>query len=279
MDYGSFTKAAEKTYTSQPTVSAHIKALEEELGVQLIARDTKNLKVTKKGQELYDCASRILALQQELLEKWQREESRALAIGVSTIPSAYILPAMLETFRAAYPDVAISIFQSDSEAIEEAVEQGRCDLGIVGEKPGGSLTAEPVAEDRTVLITPNSEPFRRLKKKPDWKKLLANPLIFREKGSASRKSAELLLEHMGADPRTMETAACLNDQEAIKNLVEHGFGVSFVSELAVRDAAAEGKLLVFDTGLPQAGRTFYLICRRNVQLSESAQDFVRSVLG
>ena len=73
VDSGSFTKAAEKTYTSQPTVSAHIKALEEELGVQLIARDTKNLRVTQKGKELYDCACQMLALQQNMLERWAGE--------------------------------------------------------------------------------------------------------------------------------------------------------------------------------------------------------------
>ena len=98
VDSGSFTKAAEKTYTSQPTVSAHIKALEEELGVQLIARDTKNLRVTQKGKELYDCACQMLALQQNMLDKWAGEEQNGIRIGVSTIPSAYILPALLEGF-------------------------------------------------------------------------------------------------------------------------------------------------------------------------------------
>ncbi len=278
VDYGSFTKAAEKTYTSQPTISAHVKALEEELGVQLIARDTKNLRVTQKGQELYECACRMLQVQQELLDRWEHEDGKSLSIGVSTIPSAYILPALLERFRKANPDVAISIFQSDSEEIETAVEQGRCDVGIVGEEPGSVLTAVMIAEDRTVLITPNTEDFRRLKKKKDLVKVLEQPIIFREKGSASRKSAEMILDLLGKTPGTYETAASLNDQEAIKNLVEHGFGVSFISELAVKDAAAEGKLLVFDTGLPEARRTFYLIRRRNVQLSESAEGFVRLTL-
>ncbi|MBQ1579673.1 MAG: LysR family transcriptional regulator, partial [Firmicutes bacterium] len=143
VDSGSFTKAAEKTYTSQPTVSAHIKALEEELGVQLIARDTKNLRVTQKGKELYDCACQMLALQQNMLDKWAGEEQNGIRIGVSTIPSAYILPALLEGFCKEHPDVPVSIHQSDSEAIEEAVEKGTFDLGFVGEKPGVSLDSTP----------------------------------------------------------------------------------------------------------------------------------------
>ena len=277
VDYGSFTKAAEKTYTSQPTISAHIKALEEEFGVQLIARDTKNLRVTQKGQELYDCACDILALQQRLMDRWEDESRKTLSIGVSTIPSGYILPGLLEGYRREYPDVAISIRQADSEEIEDAVEKGACDVGIVGEEPVGSLVSVPVAEDKTVLIAPDTPAYRKWIKAKDWKKLLAQPVIFREKGSASRKSAEKLLDLLGKDLRDVEIAASLNDQEAIKNLVEHGFGVSFVSELAVKDAAAAGKLLVCDTGLPEAKRTFYLIRRKNVQLSESAENFVKFI--
>lgn len=276
VDHGSFTKAAEKTYTSQPTVSAHIKALEEELGVQLIARDTKNLKVTQKGRELYDCASSMLALQQQMLDRWENEDLKSISIGVSTIPSAYILPALLEDYRKTCPDVVISIHQSDSEEIADAVEKGRCDLGIIGEE-APSLLCTPIAEDKTVLITANTEEFRRRKAK-DLKTLLRYPLIFREKGSASRKSAQRLLELLGVDPAGLEIAASLNDQEAIKNLVEHGFGVSFISELAAADRVKEGRLLAFDTGLAEAKRTFYLVRRKNVALTESAELFVKCCL-
>lgn len=278
VESGSFTKAAEKTYTSQPTVSAHIKALEEELGVQLIARDTKNLRVTRKGQELYDCACRMLALQQSMLEKWAGEDTKSIRIGVSTIPSAYILPSILEGFRKLYPDVSVSIHQSDSAEIEDGVEKGLYDIGMIGEEAGAGLQSNAVAEDKTVLITPVTEEFRRIRKKPDWKTLLAHPILFREKGSASRKSAELLLEKLGFDPKELDVAASLNDQEALKNLVEHGFGISFVSALAVEDRVREGRLLAFDTGLPEAKRTFYLIRRKNTQLSESAESFVRYAL-
>ena len=277
VDYGSFTKAAEKTYTSQPTISAHIKALEEELGVQLLARDTKNLRVTEKGRELYDCACGMLSLQQRMLDKWENEDRKTLCIGVSTIPSGYILPRLLEGFRSESPDVVISIRQSDSEEIEAAVEQGACDIGLVGEEAGGSLVSEPIAEDKTVLIAPNTPAFKKMIKVKDLKTLLSQPMLFREKGSASRKSAEKLLELLGKDLQDVDVAASLNDQEAIKNLVEHGVGISFISALAAEDRVREGRLLLFDTGLAEAKRTFYLIRRKNVQLSETAEEFVKYI--
>ena len=186
--------------------------------------------------------------------------------------------ALLEAFRKEYPDAVVSIHQSDSAQIEEGVEKGLYDLGFVGEEAGASLHSVPVAEDKTVVITPNTEAFRRILKKKDWKALLASPILFREKGSASRKSAELLLERLGFDLRNLDVAASLNDQEAIKNLVEHGFGISFVSALAAEDRVKEGRLLSLDTGLPEAKRTFYLIRRKNTQLPESAENFARFVL-
>ena len=249
VDYGSFTKAAEKTYTSQPTISAHIKALEEELGVQLLARDTKNLRVTEKGRELYDCACGMLSLQQRMLDKWENEDRKTLCIGVSTIPSGYILPRLLEGFRSESPDVVISIRQSDSEEIEAAVEQGACDIGLVGEEAGGSLVSEPIAEDKTVLIAPNTPAFKKMIKAKERNALLSQPMLFREKGSASRKSAEKLLELLGKDLQDVDVAASLNDQEAIKNLVEHGVGISFISALAAEDRVREGRLLLL--GLPR----------------------------
>ena len=277
VEYGSFTKAAEKTYSSQPTVSAHIKALEEELGVQLLARDTKNLQVTQKGRELYDCACGMLSLQKRMLDKWDSESAKTLCIGASAIPSAYILPGILEGFCKAHPGVAISIHQAGSEEIEEAVEKGSCDIGIVGEAPSGNLVGIPVAEDQTVLIAPNTPAYRKMVKDKDMKALLAQPMLFREKASASRKSAQRLIELLGKDLRSVEVAASLNDQEAIKNLVEHGFGVSFLSALAVQDRAKDGRLLVIDTGLSEAKRTFYLIRRKNVQLSETAEAFCKYI--
>ena len=123
VETGSFTKAADRSYASQPTISAHIKALEEELGVQLIARDTKNLVITDKGRDLYSCACSMLQLQERLIRKWDGEESHTIVIGASSIPSAYILPPLLGRFQAANPDVRLEIRQGDTAAIAEAIEE------------------------------------------------------------------------------------------------------------------------------------------------------------
>ena len=98
-DCGSFTQAAVRLYTSQPTVSAHIRQLEDELHETLFLRTTKSLAITARGQELYDYAVHVLELQDQLLDAWAQDE-HTIRLGASTIPSAYILPEVLPPFRA-----------------------------------------------------------------------------------------------------------------------------------------------------------------------------------
>ena len=93
--YGSFTRAAEKLYLSQPAVSAHVQALEEELGRRLIIRTTKSLEVTPKGQTVCRLAGSILELQRQIVEQCGRGSRTVIRLGASTIPSAYVLPRLL----------------------------------------------------------------------------------------------------------------------------------------------------------------------------------------
>ena len=100
----SFTKAAEKLYISQPTISTHIRALEEELNTRLILRTTKSIEVTPEGRKLYDYAENILQLRNRMLEECTGGVKKILHLAASTIPSAYILPEVLPAYGATRPD-------------------------------------------------------------------------------------------------------------------------------------------------------------------------------
>ena len=132
VQYRSFTKAAEKLYLSQPTVSTHIRQLEEEFGSRLIVRTTKSIEVTPRGQELYACACGIVHLRDDLLRSWSDEDEKVIRIGASTIPSAYILPQILPAFRREHPAPQFHVFQSDSEGIAEGLLTGSFDVGLIG---------------------------------------------------------------------------------------------------------------------------------------------------
>ena len=264
--YGSFTRAAENTYLSQPTISTHIRALEEELNTQLLLRDTKNLQVTPRGQELYECACRMLELQDNLLQRWRQSDQHIIQLGASTIPSAYILPEVLPLYGKENPGSYFVVHQSDSRQVIDGVAGGLFDVGMSGMPcQDEAVRCEPFFRDRMVLITPVSRRFLALQSQGEQAlpELLREPIILRETGSGSQKSADRFLAQMGLRENELRVTARVNDQESIKNLVSGGLGVSIVSEKAVRDFVAEKRLLAFPLPSGSAERNLYLLLPRH----------------
>lgn len=275
--HASFTKAAEKLYVSQPTISAHIHAMEEELGERLIIRTTKNIEVTAKGMEIYEYAVRILELRERMISTCDKEEKHIVYLGASTIPSAYLLPEILPEFGKQYPDTYFVINQSDSQAIIEGLRMGMFDVGLIGMKADDKLVCEPFCKDRIVLVTPVTEHFLELhnRKEIPLKELLKEPMILREEGSASLKTASRFLESIGIKEEELNISARINDQETIKNLVASGLGSSFISEKAVRNFVKEKRLLQFELPI-QIERELYLAYRKE-DLKPYVQEFVNFV--
>jgi len=130
--YQSFSQAAQKLYLSQPTVSAHIRSLEQEFHTQLLKRTTKTLSVTPAGMKLYQYASEILTLQQKAVLELSNEGTNKLQIGVSSVPSLYVLPELLAVYHDEFPDVTFHTTCGDSLEIIHKIDDGTCDLGLVG---------------------------------------------------------------------------------------------------------------------------------------------------
>lgn len=282
--YGSFTRAAENTCLSQPTISTHIRALEEELNTQLLLRDTKNLQVTPRGQELYECACRMLELQDNLLQRWRQSDQHIIQLGASTIPSAYILPEVLPRYGKQNPGSYFVVHQSDSRQVIQGVAEGLFDVGMSGMPcQDEAIRCEPFFRDRMVLITPVSRRFLALQSQGEaaLPELLAEPIILREAGSGSQKSADRFLAQMGLRESELRVTARVNDQESIKNLVSGGLGVSIVSEKAVRDFVAEKRLLAFPLPPGSAERNLYLLLPRHanadsLRFSAFVREFYRA---
>jgi len=282
--YGSFTRAAENTYLSQPTISTHIRALEEELNTQLLLRDTKNLQVTPRGQELYECACRMLELQDKLLQRWRQSDQHIIQLGASTIPSAYILPEVLPRYGKENPGSYFVVHQSDSRQVIQGVAEGLFDVGMSGMPcQDEAIRCEPFFRDRMVLITPVSRRFLALQSQGEaaLPELLAEPIILREAGSGSQKSADRFLAQMGLRESELRVTARVNDQESIKNLISGGLGVSIVSEKAVRDFVAEKRLLAFPLPPGSAERNLYLLLPRHanadsLRFSAFVREFYRA---
>ena len=273
----SFTQAASKLFISQSTISTHIRQLETALNTKLILRTTKSLQITPKGRELYEYAQNILELKERMLQACSIESQRIIHLGASTIPSAYILPKLLADFGKLHPDIYFIIHQSDSQGIISGLKDGLFNLGFIGMSYEDSdFCCQPFCKDRMVLITPVNEHFLRYKQQKEvaLTELLREPLILREKGSGSQKMADNFLAHSGIAEDELQIIARVNDQEAIKNLVASGMGISIISEKAAHNFLQEKRLLAFELPQDFSERSLYLIYRQNYLLPSYVKEFL-----
>lgn len=136
----------------------------------------------------------------------------------------------------------------------------------------------PFYKDELVIITPNTEEYQRRAKAPgDISWVLEEPVIMREEGSGTKKEAEKQLRSAGIRPEHMNVIASIENQEAIKNSVCRGMGVSILSKLAAADKIEDGSVLGFPIPGADRGRNINVVYNKNNQLSVSAERFLKIV--
>lgn len=236
---GSFTKAAEKLYISQPAVSLQIQNLEKQLNAPIFYRDKRKAYLTETGELLKKYCDRILNLCEETcrsLDELQTFQSGALVIGASQTTGTYLMPRLIGIFRHKYPHISVELQVHSTRRISWAVANGQIDLAIVGgEVPrelASTLEITSYAEDELALILPVSHPFSSLEfiRKEDLYRLR---FIALDTQSTIRNVIENTLTQNGIDSNYFKIEMELNSVEAIKNAVQSGLGAAFVSVSAI----------------------------------------------
>ena len=239
----SFRKAAEELYLTQPAVSLQIKALEEDLGVQLFDRTGSHIALTEAGKVLLHSARRvkdILADTEHQVAALSGEHAGKLALGASTTVAQYVLPRLLAEFRSLHPRVATTLLSGNTEAIVHALETQTIALGLIEGPPRSrDVKVQPFLLDELVLIVPAAH---------EWAERgsiaadeLANAaLLMRERGSGTRHVVELALEHHGLRRNALHIVMEFDSTEGIKSAVEAGLGVGFISRWALAKDARLG---------------------------------------
>ena len=161
VDAGSFTAAAEKLYLAQSTVSDNVRALEELLHLKLFHRESKRrLTLTLEGKRVYRYAQDILGRCSALLLDVAVDSALELTLGASTVPAQSLLPGYMACFARENPACRCTLLCGDSAAVQQMLLNGDIHLGFVGSADDRQdLIYEPIAEDRLVLITPNTPRF------------------------------------------------------------------------------------------------------------------------
>ena len=279
---GSFSKAAKQLFLTQPTISAHISSLEKELNARLFVRNTKEVKLSDDGKDLYRYARQMIDLQKKIEERFStgKEESKHLiTIAASTIPAQYLLPKILLKFNEKYPKEQVKLIETDSTQVITQIIDHMVDVGFTGtvlEKKHCKYI--PFYKDELVVITPNTEKYQGLYQNlGDISWISEERLIMREEGSGTRKEAGKQLRAAGINLDKLKIIASIENQETIKKSVKQGMGISVISKLAAADEVKYGDLLTFPIPKADQGRDINLVYNKNYQMSKSAERFVKVV--
>jgi DNA-binding transcriptional LysR family regulator len=278
----SFSKAAEKMFLSQPSISAYIGALEKELNTQLIYRSTKDFIPTKTGILFYQHTKDMLSLRDNSIQSIKAVSASDLGsidILASSVPAQYILPKILGEFHKLYPDVLFNLQQQDSLEVVNALSSYQCEVGFVGAKiENANCVYETLLAEKLVMIAPYEDRFLNIKADnvPD---LINNEyFVMREAGSGTRLWYEECLQKIGIDPAKLKISALLSNTHSIIDTVANGLGISIVSELAARNYIRQNKIVAIDLpSLPE--RNFYLVLNKNrvqTPIVNTFIDFVHS---
>ena len=279
VDYGSFSEAARKLYLTQPTISTHIRSLEEELHTRLIIRTTKKLTITPKGYQLYDSAVRMLDIRNNLFENFTGSKKQIIDLAASTIPSSYLLPELMAGFGRMYPDAYFHSWQTDSAGAISRVLDGSVDLALTGQNTGDdSCIFIPFCQDDMVIATPVNGHYLQLKERPvTFSDFLKDPIIIRERGSGTKKEMDIFLENAGIEPSSLNVVARMNDLESIKKSIVNGLGISILSARSAVDLKKTKQILLFPLEGTAHKRSFYIVCSKNRILKAHVRQFIQYV--
>jgi DNA-binding transcriptional LysR family regulator len=275
-EFGSFSRAAESLHLTQPTVSEHIRTLEEDLGVRLLDRLGRGAAPTPAGQLLLGYATRVLALAREArqaVDRFQGRMSGDLTVGASSIPGEYMLPALIGRFKEKYPDIAVALLIGDSRSAVDWVMDGRVELGVVGQPlPRRGVEYRELAVDDVVLVVAATHPWTG-RASVGLDELAAEPLIVRERGSGTRAALEQALNGAGIDLGAFRVVAEMGATQAIKQAIRAGVGVSVMSRRAVEDECRAGTLACLRIDGLTLSRSFHLATHKERSRSPLGEAF------
>jgi DNA-binding transcriptional LysR family regulator len=259
----SFSKASEELHLTQPTISDHVKILEEELDCNLFDRLGRTIIPTKEAEVLYSYALEIIEKTntiKEVISQTRKEIKGELIIGASTIPGTYLLPSIMAEFQRKYPSVSFQILVSDSRGIIDKVSKHELLLGIVGAKlDDEQINYIPFVEDELIVV---SSPSMIKSNSITLKGLTKFPMVLREEGSGTRREVEKILEGKGISLGGIKIAGIFGSTDAIKQAVKAELGISILSKLSVADELKHNILKEIKLTDTQMKRKFYIITHK-----------------
>lgn len=269
------TAAAKKLYISQPAVSLAVKELESFYGVRLLDRFPHRLYLTDAGVNLYQYASHIISLFDEMEESMKnRTASGSLRIGCSLTVGNALLPGYLKRFSPLFPDVKPRITINSSDLIERMILENELDLALIeGIVHSPDIISEVFAEDELVPICSSAHPLCA-KQEAELADLAGEYFLMREKNSGTREIVESALLVHEFIPNTLWEST---STPAIIGGVAEGIGISVLPPALVQEALGKGLICRFTLKDVRFRRQLHIIRHKSKYLNTAAEGFLTVV--
>ena len=224
---GSFTLAAKELRVGQPSITVHVKALEDYFGVELFSRHGHHVELTKLGHTLLNVTQRVFSLEKEAIEFLTAASGFQIGhLSIGAIGPHQVTELVL-AFGQAYPDIDLSVSLGNSQEILARVLDFRDDVGIVPQiEQDSRFLSIPCRRNRIVLLVPHDHPWAE-KETVKLKELDGQPLVLRETGSATRRVFEDALFDSNI---TIRRVMSIGSSEAVREAVASGLGIGIALE-------------------------------------------------
>ncbi|MCC7142937.1 MAG: LysR family transcriptional regulator [Candidatus Eisenbacteria bacterium] len=276
IEHGSFSAAARGSHVTQSTISQHVAALEEELGVQLLERSRNGVRLTDGGRILQRHARRLLGelrSTETAFRRFRGLEEATLRIGASTIPATYLVPTVLARLCEQFPTLDAVVLHGDSRETSERIASREVEVGVVGARVDErGFTFAVAGSDRIRLIVYPGHPWIE-RRSISLSDLSEARFVAREAGSGTGRAVIEALRLAGVDTDRLRIRAEVGNSEALKGLVMARLGVGFVSDLAIRREVERGELAVVEVDELVIERPFYLARQSGRELAPASAAF------
>jgi DNA-binding transcriptional LysR family regulator len=273
---GSFSRAAETLFLTQPAVSAQIKDLEYEYKTKLFDRVGRKIKLTRAGESLISYAKNLLDMYEEshfAVNMLKEAMDGSVKIATSGTPGSRLLPGFISNFKKEYPDTGFTIKTQKSVSVIESIKQNHFDLGIIVSDECNlnkqELVDKNLYKDRIVIGVSNEHPLA-LRNSISVNELSNKPLIVSVKNTVSRQAMDKFF-HQYSIPFTI--AYEIENISVIKTMVEKNLGIAFFSTLEIRKAVESKWLHTIEIEDVPLYRYVKVIYHKNHELSPATKAF------
>lgn len=262
----SFSQAAKDMHMTQPAVSQYIKSLERTMGVKLLERTNKYVRLNKAGEIVYHHAKEIVGLYTkmgDLVDDLTNKTSGPLSIGASYSFGEYVLPHLIAKMQTSYPLIHPTVSIGNTKEIAELVLGHQLDIGIIeGPFHDRNLIIEPFATDTMRIVVSNHHSLAKRNDELTLSELEQETWIIRESGSGTREAAENVFKQFEKPPKNVLE---FGSTQLIKGSVEAGVGISLLSDWVIHEECTTGKLKILKVKDVDVTRVFSTVLRSSFQ--------------